>query len=154
MTSKPVLFMSLVLMVLMTIGGVAYTQWVGQNILNVNVQTGGVDVKWTTHPGPDFCDVVITDGGRVATLEFLDVDPGSYSCQLQLSNDGNSNITFTSTVSGGVPLEVVCDKLDRDNGPIGAGQDVEVWFSYTVYDTAQQFTDYTCSATIDSIQGP
>lgn len=152
MTSKPVLFMSLVLMVLMAIGGVAYTQWVGQNILNVNVQTGGVDVKWTEHTGPGFCDVVITDGGRMATLEFLDVDPGSYNCTLQLSNDGNSNVSFTSTVSGGVTDKVVCDPLDPDIGDINAGQDFEVEFSYTVYPAAQQFATYNCSATIDSTQ--
>jgi hypothetical protein len=152
MTSKPVLFMSLVLMVLMTIGGVAYTQWVGQNTVDVTVTTGGVDVKWTLHAGPDFCDLDILPGGREATLEFDDVDPGTYTCQLQLSNDGNSNVTFTSIVSGGVSGEVVCHVLDPEDGHIDAGQDVELEFSYTVYDAAQQFGTYNCSVTVDSTQ--
>jgi hypothetical protein len=151
MTSKPVLFMSLVLMVLMTIGGVAYTQWVGQIILDVTVNTGGVDVQWTSHPGPGLCDVVISPPDR-ATLKFDDVDPGFYSCLLQLTNYGNSNVTFTSIVSGGVSGEVVCHVLDPEDGHIDAGQDVELEFSYTVYDAAQQFGTYNCSVTVDSTQ--
>lgn len=147
--STPVIGMSIFLVLLLAVVGVAYTQWTGSLEVQGSVGTTGLNVAWDD-PAMLFCNdgtqLTILDETTVR-LEFTDAILGhTDTCSLAFVNNGSLDVVVTDIIvdTFGVPANEFEVHYTNSVPPFDllSGQSQAIDVTYTVGPDAQQFATY------------
>lgn len=155
----PVMGMSILLVLILAIAGVAFTQWTGSVGVEGNVSTSGLAVGW------DELTLTCSDGSVIGLdpadpslvrIEFTDAIQGhTDTCYMTLVNDGSIDVSITEITPD--PMGAPADEFTvnvTDGTPISlpAGDSHVFSVTYLVGDNAQQFHDYEFTVAFDFVQ--
>ncbi|MEJ2303539.1 MAG: hypothetical protein P8Y14_18595 [Anaerolineales bacterium] len=155
--STPVMGMSILLVLILAIAGVAFTQWTGSAGVEGNVSTSGLAVVWdqatlTCSGGSDIGLPVIGDPSLVR-ITFTDALPQhTDTCFMTLTNVGSIDVVITDIIVDpmGAPVdEFSVTVTDGTPIPLAAGGSHVFSVTYLVGDNAQQFQDYEFTVAFD-----
>jgi hypothetical protein len=150
--STPVMGMSIVLVLMLAVAGVAFTQWTGSAGVKGNVGTAGLNVVWEedTLVCNNETEIWLIDPVTVG-IQFTDaIQRDQDTCYMTLQNAGSLDVSITD-------ITVVPEPDDEfsvtvtDGTPIALPAGISHVFSvtYEVGDNAQQFHDYEFTVTFE-----
>jgi hypothetical protein len=153
--STPVMGMSIVLVLMLAIAGVAFTQWTGSVWVNGAATTSGVKLEWkdTSYLGCDFTDVTFVPPDKVILERNDAVQGDTDTCSFTYVNNGTIPVTITDiNLTGVIPGELDVSYIDGigsvlDPCPALSCEKI-IQVTYEVGPNAQPFTTYDFSVEV------
>jgi hypothetical protein len=153
--STPVIGMSIILVLILAVAGVAFTNWNGSILVNGAATTSGVKVEWDTTAYLGCADTIVTfvSPTEIQLTRADAVQGDTDTCSFTYANNGTFPVTITAiNVAGAIPGELDVTYTDgvgsvMDPCPALSCQKT-LQLTYTVGPNAQPFTTYNFSVEV------
>ena len=149
--STPVMGMSIVLILVLALAGLAFTQWTGSIFVTGSATTAGVDLGWddSSYLGCTETDVTFVSPTEVHLSRPDAVQGDTDTCMFTYMNNGTIPVKIANIIkTGDVPGEFSVGFTDGIDSVLNPGDSKIIEVNYLVEAGAQPNTTYDFSVEI------